>query len=143
MPFLLLIVIVGNPCLQTAHFQRRAWLTSAFRFPCLTWAMGARGICLRISLYLQPSHWRLRFVDLHTKLTWRAAALKFHLLLSFAVTCIVKLRRWFCRALRAVARTAGPVRSAVTRLRGACQWVAGSVFGALSSALPSSYPCLF
>lgn len=84
MSFLLLIVILDNSCFQTVHFQLRAWLTSTFRFPRLAWATGARGICLHISLYLHTSRSCLWFVDLHTKLDWRAAALKFHLILSFA-----------------------------------------------------------
>lgn len=45
--------------------------------------MGAHGICLHTLLYLHTSRSCLWFVDLHTKLNWRAAALKFHLILSF------------------------------------------------------------
>jgi len=33
MSFLLLIVILDSSCLHAVHFQHRAWLTSAFRFP--------------------------------------------------------------------------------------------------------------
>lgn len=83
MSFLLLIMILDNSCLQTVRFHLGAWHTSAFRFPCLTQAIGAHGICLHTLLYLHTSRSCLWFVDLHTKLNWRAAALKFHLTLSF------------------------------------------------------------
>lgn len=56
---------------------------SLFRFPHLPWAVCPWGSCLHTLLDLHISWSRLWGVDLHTKLNWRAAALKFHLILSF------------------------------------------------------------
>lgn len=56
---------------------------SAFWSPHLTGAMGAHGVCLHTSLHPHTSSSCPCLVDLHAKLNWRAAALKFHLVPPF------------------------------------------------------------